>query len=388
MQKKRIKIGLLCFVFFITCSIMPMTAKAMEQEAEPLVIVTGKEKPTEKNKITGKVIGSDDESGNMVLLLRDMKKGMLIVSGDCNHKLGIVVRPADDSSSHASNGANLYAGKNQTAYLRVDKPGDFKLVLSTFDKKAVDFSINLFFVQDKDMSLKNGKTEYAALTFADENDKTGRGNESYYKVTVPKDGKIKLEIDYYTTDLSGGHEFQQDFGRIILCKKMGNSYKEFFSDKDSISLLENGKAEFYVKKGTYYLKHYGTRGVYKIKATVKAVSDKSGTTKKTAKKIKLGKKVSNVFFYGASNKENWYKFTADSKKTIHITLKNSRNSSFDFQILDSKGKLYYRSSISKQQKEAKQTTIQKGAYFVKVSIEDNYKPLFDGRNTLYSFQIK
>ncbi|BCN32852.1 hypothetical protein [Anaeromicropila herbilytica] len=134
----------------------------------------------------------------------------------------------------------------------------------------------------------------------------------YYKVTASKAGSITVNAE-------------SEYGNnVYLC----NSSKKAISDRCYVSKSSAYKAVFAVKKGTYYIKFQPSDTFYRVKSTFKAISDKSGSSMKKAKRLKLGAKAVNatVLASDKKGKADWYKFSTSKRKKVNVIIEGTASS--------------------------------------------------------------
>ena len=176
---------------------------------------------------------------------------------------------------------------------------------------------------------------------------------AYYKVKVAKRGLLTIDA----TEESGDHASVS----VRLC----NSKKKAFGD--SWKYLYDGKKTYFgAKKGTYLLAVKSSEPVYKIKATLKAVTKAGGAKKAKAVTIKKGKVMKGVL--AAGEKARWYKFKVTKAKKYTIAL----NAKTDYSgiKMEFSGTGYYNQNFYlgdyAATKTVKTNKLKPGTYYVKV----------------------
>ena len=147
----------------------------------------------------------------------------------------------------------------------------------------------------------------------------------YYKVTVSKTAKIVLDME-------------SDYSRkVTLC----NSKKKAVSEEVFNSGDE--KVIFVVAKGTYYIKAASSSEYLRIKGTITALKDGSGTSKAKAKVLKVnGASAScNITANDKTSKADWFKFTNSKNQKINLYItSNISSGSFNVELYNSKGEKF------------------------------------------------
>lgn len=191
------------------------------------------------------------------------------------------------------------------------------------------------------------------------NSKSEKYRDVYHKITVPKTGYIKLEgWEYYSTH-SGINGL-----KIQIC----NSKKKPMLENDMwITSYTGGKVKYItytaLKKGTYYI-HTKNVGNYKLKYSVKAVSDKSGSSKAKARTVARNKTVSGLFLVGEGvNKTDWYKIRVPATKTVTFTLSSKTDNYIFFYVFDAKGRFLESLDCIGAAKSQK-LRLKKGTYYI------------------------
>lgn len=150
---------------------------------------------------------------------------------------------------------------------------------------------------------------------------------------------------------------------VSLC----NSNKKALSGETT-----SGYAPTYgVKKGsTYWIKvrtYSNSDGVYNLRATNTAVSEKSGSSKAKAVTIKKGKTSKGTVLAG-ENKADWYKFKLTGKKAVKVIMKGETNDNLKISIYQGsrnvKNSSFYYNSKSLTIKSIGKWP--KGTYYVKI----------------------
>jgi hypothetical protein len=226
---------------------------------------------------------------------------------------------------------------------------------STSGESTIRFDLNE--LGSSKYTLKSGKTVAVR-----------NGNKStytYLKFKATANGYLKL-----TMDSSSRAAY------IALCDANRNAiskdnwlYSESTSGSDALVYgLQKGK--------TYYIRVKSSYTYLKLKSLFKTVTEKSGSKKSNAVKLKAGKSVNGLIIAGNSTSD-WYKLTLSKAKTVTISYKGNTNSRLKIAVYNSKGKavLFGSRTVSGS---GFSGTIKssgkwsKGTYYIKVERYDKY----------------
>lgn len=288
-------------------------------ETVPHVLTTGTTNDLEKKNIYD-ICVSDREKEEVFIPIVATNAGMIFCSLQCKSNVvtagsvtasictdqkGTIVKGTENkqelaNKEHDEYEVSFYAKKGTRYYLRLKisknamtEDGNFK------------FQLKLQEISSASRTLKNKQIVKAY--------QNGKGSVIYYKVAVRKTGYLTVDTLYD----------EENYGSpsIVLC----NSKKKVISLNVENHALSDNKAIFAVKKGTYYLKVKDVKGGYQISSTFSSVTDKSGSSKGKAKKLKVGgKKVKGVVLATEKkSKYDWYKFTLKKSSYVRIDFSGS-----------------------------------------------------------------
>lgn len=186
----------------------------------------------------------------------------------------------------------------------------------------------------------------------------------YYKIKVSKQSKITVQFD-------AGKD-----PSVALC----NSSKKAISETDRVGQTYGYKAYYAVKPGTYYIRVQSEDSWYRVKATVKAVNDSTGSSKSKAKTMKYnGGKITGVLLASdKTSKIDWLRISNPKTQASNVYFESEITSgSAKLEAIASNGKsmgsLTYNSIKPNGVAQLytigsgySGTTLAKGTYYVKI----------------------
>lgn len=154
-----------------------------------------------------------------------------------------------------------------------------------------------------------------------------------------------------------------------------NSGKKSLSRQNYL-YTQDASIVFGVKKGvTYYFKVTGASELIAVRCTEKAVTEKSGTSRKKAKTLKQNKNTSGTIVAGDKTAD-WYKIKVTKSKKLTFKVSGSCSGSFKLTLYKSNGKKWATGTTmindvndSDSIKTNKKVT--KGTYYIKVERSDS-----------------
>lgn len=190
-----------------------------------------------------------------------------------------------------------------------------------FPENTYEAGLQLYPVRK--ITLKDGMSSAAYCDYSHEN---------VYTFKAPKDGCIiatELSLDDSPATISS-----------VLCNSKGKAMTE----RGLFTQNRGCQVAYAVKKGTaYQLKikplNSGETKCYRLTLKFKAVSEKSGTSKKKAVSVKLGNRVSGtVFAEDSVSKADWYKLKSEKKQELVLDFSGYITSgSMIFDVYDTRG---------------------------------------------------
>lgn len=207
---------------------------------------------------------------------------------------------------------------------------------------------------------------------------------SYYKIKIPKQGYIMVDVK--TSPLPGEADYnaQNDYESESSTEvNLLNSSKKVLSENSNVL---NGKKNFSfswaVKKGTYYLAVSGDQQ-YKIRYSFTEVKkvNKAGKSLKNAAAVKRGATVKNLLF---SDQDHYYKIKLSKKSKITLSFNSKIKNSDDvmemmvrvmvkkgnsYRCINEKGKVLSKNASSFWEIEEKgkvSLKLPKGTYYIGV----------------------
>lgn len=192
------------------------------------------------------------------------------------------------------------------------------------------YQISLVFYANRSQNIKNGQNIAA---YADYN------HPVYYTYKTSKSGYITIQ----TSNLIDATFLPE----VMLCNSKGKVItdpKSNHENTDTIVYAVKKNTTYKIKvtsKDPYGSQYYG----FSLKYTAR--SENSGTTKKSAIALKLGKVTSGlVYAEDKASAEDWYKVTVSRKQKVTLYYSGSITSgSMLFDVFDSKGRSYASYSV-------------------------------------------
>lgn len=236
----------------------------------------------------------------------------------------------------------------------IPTPGTYYVYLGQ-SNKAYTSNVNLkvHYHSSEEKDLKNNIWTGSYANTAD--------TTIYHKIVVSQSGYLKL--DGFT---------RQDSAKKSLNKvTLYNSSKKAISTSFTLNEASNYSNYYGVKKGTYYI-GVTNYGLYNLKYTFTASSDKNNSSKKKASSLKKNKTTKGLMIAGESgSKSDWYKIKIPKKKKVKFSVKAYANGSLNIQLIaKTKNRVYYNKSHSFSSTATSKSfskTLPKGTYYIKVS---------------------
>lgn len=212
-----------------------------------------------------------------------------------------------------------------------------KFTLENMDYKPVGetpFLVKLYELDGTDRVLTLGKTN---ISYQDKNSK-----KINYKITVKANSSVGFMITPFDNSKGGYASFSLlDKNKKVVIK----SSKAYTRTEDTGKYGDIEKV-YTVPAGTYYVQVNCSDNLYQLETIYLKGATNAGSSKAKAKTLKImdttGKgyltcldKISSV---------DWFKFTVKSDQYVELYLQYLLDGNFDFEVLDSKGKVLYKNS--------------------------------------------
>lgn len=199
----------------------------------------------------------------------------------------------------------------------------------------------------------------------------------YHKIKIPKAGYITF---------SGYGYLPYSNGKYPVRLQMCNSKKKAMQSEEIYLSSSNDFRNYVaVKKGTYLVRVKDFH--YKLRYSFKAVSEKSGTSRSSARRIARNKTVWGLLLMGEKGgKTDWYKFTVPTSKRIVFSFGARANNGVELELLpadrnirmtDNRGYL-----LNTTRTWTTPSVIPKGTYYLKI------KRMSGNKNTTGAYSLK
>ena len=144
---------------------------------------------------------------------------------------------------------------------------------------------------------------------------------TYYKITTPKNGYIKVEG-------------KRDGGYGIYVDLCNSKKKSMLSNKSYLMSSNNYTTYYAVKKGTYYLKVSSVSDPYALRYTFTSTADQGGSSKAKATTIAKGKtKTGLVYVTDSKTKADWFKVKLTKKSKLKLKITSKHNETLSFEVI-------------------------------------------------------
>ena len=208
-----------------------------------------------------------------------------------------------------------YISKSGTYYIRISSS-------SLNEEGSTIIGAAMVMLSGENAVLKNKKEKLSCIVDSDK--------PVYFKYVVPKTCRVAVTIDELT-DL---------YSKVTLC----NAKKQRITETTYTNLMdESGKIYYALKKGTYYFRVDGNKGIFLIKAVNTYFDSMGGTSKAKATTLKVNGagKTSAILAESKMSKQTWYKFYNPKNQKMSINF-GQYFTSGDVKVsfYDQKGKKY------------------------------------------------
>lgn len=239
-----------------------------------------------------------------------------------------------------------------------------KFTLKNIESEAVGetkFFVKLYDLNGDDRTITLGKP---TLAYQD-----NTGKKINYKVTVKTTSNLTVNVALSDDSNSGAVAFcllDKNKKAITKSSEVYTRLKEDNSGYDSVEKY------YTVSAGTYYIQVNASDNIYQLTSTADKCKSSAAPTKAKAKPLKIMKTTGFGYFTVADSKAKteWYKLTVDSEQRLQIYMEYIPDGKFDFEVIDSKGKVLYK--LSKNPHDDQVTcaiaythTFAKGTYYLK-----------------------
>lgn len=295
----------ICMVFTLNLNIANAASTTVDYDSKetiteivPKTLTTGTDADF-KSKLGCAVITYD---GTDNVPLKMTSNGVLAYyfgADEANTSLGIYSDAACTASVSTSYSASTVDTAtngyySETKYVYLDK-GTYYVK----PEKAGMFDIYTCVFDSNDRTLKNKEWAIAAPKNYD--------SSILFKVKAAKQSKLTVSFD---------KEYASSYGYTVT---LLNSKKKAISEASSVSSATN-EAYYAVPKGTYYIKVKTGNTAFRIKSTIAAAKDSTGSAKAKAKAMKVnGSKVAGVFTTSdKTSNVDWVKFTNSKAQKTYV----------------------------------------------------------------------
>lgn len=265
------------------------------------------------------------------------------------------------NSSGLSAQANIYIATKGTYYVNIGQTN-----------KAYTSNVNLkiYYHSSENKDLKNNVWTGSYAKTAD--------TTIYHKIVVPQSGFLRID----------GFTRQNSDKKPLYKVALYNSSKKAISSTSTLNEASNYSNYYGIKKGTYYI-GVTDYGLYNLKYTFTASTDKNNSSKKKASSLKKSKTAKGLFVAGESgSKADWYKIKIPKKRKVKFSVKAYANGALNVQLIaKTKNRIYYNKSHSFSSTATSKSfskTLPKGTYYIKVTKTGKSKTI----SGFYSLQWK
>jgi len=251
--------------------------------------------------------------------------------------------------------ASIYASRlTDQFYANIPKAATYYLKIyrsAYYSDNTANFTIKPYSYSGADKTLKSGAW---SGTYATDYNQT-----IYHKVVISKPGYITVQ---------GYSKGSISTPKSSVSISLTNSKKKAL-EGSFLSSGNNFTTYFGVKKGTYYIavKNYGH---YKLKYTFKAVSDKSGSSKRKATTLKKNKPVKGLLISNESaKKSDWFKIKLTKKKKISFKVNANVSDYFRVKLIPKNSRIYGTSKLIGPGITSLKTTskLPAGTYYIQIT---------------------
>ncbi|WP_343209491.1 hypothetical protein [Anaerolentibacter hominis] len=376
---------LMALVLALVCVIMPIAPASAAEDTAPIApnptagvqVVDENENAVTTLKPFVYTTGSDTDLAKVnkfgIILPAGMTEAVIPVEMSIKGILAAVYQSDVSASVDFYSDAACTQTINYSTYdgfTDVVEKGTYYLKVSTYSTTGCIVAVGLGAFSSGNKTIKS-KTWYISA-FADSS------TAQYYKLSVSKQSKIVVET-------------QGEYSRYItICDKNKKAVtEECYTSTD-------GKMTFVVPKGTYYVKVKSTDDLLRLRATVTALSDKTGTSKSKAKALKVnGSKVTGlVTTSDKTSKADWVKFTNPKNQKINVYITGDITSgTIEMEFFSSNGKSMGTQTVNSYRNNGyvnlytigsgySGKTLAKGTYYIKIT-KDTKKT-----TGVYTIQVK
>ncbi|SHO49218.1 hypothetical protein [Anaerocolumna xylanovorans] len=224
------------------------------------------------------------------------------------------------------------------------------------------FLVKLYEINGADRAITFGKP---TLAYQDK-----AGKKINYKITVKTTGYLVVDVNPADTSTGGKASF-----RLLDKNKKAITKSSTVYNAQEDDSTEYGPVEKYytVPAGTYYIQVTASDSIYELVGSLEKCKTNAGPSKAKAKSLKVMKTFANGYFTTADStaEVDWYKFTANSNQFIQVYMRYVLDGKFDYEVLNSKGKVLYKLSKGFTSKEgayqvAYSNYFDKGTYYIKI----------------------
>lgn len=286
----------------------------------------------------------------------DEIQGTIYKDKECTQPLGksFSMEHMDDNTNYLR---NLPEGGTYYIKFTLENEEDHEAVGET------TFLAKLYEINGGDRIITNGKS-----TLSYQEKSSGKIN---YKITVK--ATSTLVIDVFPADNSKiglAYFTLLDKNKKAITKR-STVYDDLKGDGTGYDFMQK---YYTVPAGTYYVQVTASDSIYELVTYVHKYKANAGLNKAKAKSLKVqGTGGIGLFTTrDSTSKTDWYKFTINSRQYVQILLSSYLDGKFDWEIVDSRGKVIYHlndnnGSIEGNYNYWSYGYFDKGTYYIKVN---------------------
>lgn len=299
-------------------------------------------------------------SGVYITMLSKMNNfdeitGTIYKDKECTNAVGksFMLDTVDENANYIRtlSGSGTYYIKFTLENDEREAVGETKLLVKLYDLNGADRVISI------------GKP---TLSYQDK-----AGKKINYKISVKAKSYLTIDVDLADNSKSGAASFCLLNKNKKVITKVSKMYNDDMSNSGEYGPV---KKYYTVPAGTYYIQVSTSNNIYQLSISSNKISRDAGSSKAKAKLLKVQKTYASGYITVADStaKADWFKFTVDStQQFVQVYMQYALDGKFDYEVLNSKGKVLYKLSKGIGSNEGRYETacswhFDKGTYYIKV----------------------
>lgn len=282
--------------------------------------------------------------------------GTIYKDKECTQPLGksFSVERMDENSDYLR---SLPEGGTYYIKFTLENDEDYEAVGET------TFLAKLYEIDGGDRIITSGKS-----TLSYQEKASGKIN---YKITVKATSVLEVDLSPADNSISGAASFSLLDKNKKAITKRSTAYNDLKSDGTGYDFMQK---YYTVPAGTYYVQVTASDSIYELVTYVNKYKSDAGLNKAKARSLKVqGTGGIGLFTTrDSASKTEWYKFTIGSRQYVQVLLSSFLDGKFDWEIVDSKGKVIYHLNDDNSSSEGSYSYwtygyFDKGTYYIKVN---------------------